>query len=254
MTRSAWFVVVGAAAAVVGATLIGLLVRPLVGSGRTCEGLGFGCTPERDLDTLLVVAVYVVAVVATVVVAWLCSRRGRRWRMALVAGIAITLVTTAATAWSQLPRYPVSPGSLDAARERWERVLADGRAVAEPGTPLGDALRGLERRGPLTCRDAYGRSTGARELGWSNPDPGRAYIDRSDSSGAATAAALGAWAERLRTRGVAVTVTDPSADPASDRRLQVGSYGTAAGGVLSVRASFYMSELEITASTGCHRG
>ena len=54
--------------------------------------------------------------------------------------------------------------------------------------------------------------------------------------------------------GVAVNVDDPSGDPGSDRRLQVGSFGPTGGGVLSVRASWYISELEITASTGCHRG
>ena len=242
------------ASAVSGAILLALLVHPVVGSGRTCEGIGFGCTPERDLDTLLIVAVYVVAVVATLLVAWWCSRRGRAWRTALMAGIVITVVTTAATAWSQLPRYPVSPGSLSASSEHWERVLADGEAVAPPGTPLGDALRGLDRRGPLTCRDAYGRSIGARELRWSNRDPGDAYVGKSDRTGGATAAALGAWAERLRARGMAVNVDDPSGDPSSDRRLQVGGFGPTAGGVLTVRASWYISELEITASTGCHRG
>jgi hypothetical protein len=53
---------------------------------------------------------------------------------------------------------------------------------------------------------------------------------------------------------VRADVTDPGGDPASDRRLQVGGFGPAAGGVLSVRASTYISELEITATTGCHRG
>ena len=253
MGRLGWLVAV--ASAVAGAILLGLLVHPVVGSGRTCEGIGFGCTPERELDTLLIVVVYVVAVGATLLVAWWCSRRGRGWRKALMVGIVITVVTTAATAWSQLPRYSVSPGSLNASSERWERVFADGEAVAPPGTPLGDALRGLDSRGPLTCRDSYGRSTGARELRWSNPDPGDAYVGKSDQSGDATAAALGAWAERLRARGMAVSVDDPSGDPASDRRLQAGGFGQAGGdGVLTVRASRYISELEITASTGCHRG
>jgi len=145
-----------------GAVLLGLLVHPFVGSGRTCDGIGFGCTPERDTDTLLIVVVYTVAALVTLVVAWRRSRRGRRWRTALVAGIAITMLATGAAAWSQLPRYPTSPGPLSAAGERWERVLADGRAVASPGTPLGDTLRDLERRRPLICRDAYGRSTGTR--------------------------------------------------------------------------------------------
>jgi len=252
MARFGWLVAV--ASAVAGAILLGLLVHPVVGSGRTCEGIGFGCTPERELDTLLIVVVYVVAVVGTLLVAWWCSRRGRGWRQALMVGIVITVVTTAATAWSQLPRYQVSPGSLSASSEQWEGVFADGEAVAPPGTPLGDALRGLDRRGPLTCRDSYGRSTGARELRWSNPDPGDAYIGKSDQSDDATAAALGAWAEQLRARGIAVNMDDPSGDPSSDRRLQAGGSGPTAGGVLDVRASWYISELEITATTGCHRG
>lgn len=99
---------------------------------------------------------------------------------------------------------------MGAAGDHWELVLADGRAVASPGTPLGDALRGLVRRGPVICRDAYGRSTG-------------------------------------------VDVSDPSGDPTSDRRLQVRGARAAGGGALAVRASFYISELEITMATGCHR-
>jgi hypothetical protein len=132
-------------------------------------------------------------------------------------------------------------------------VLADGRAVVSPGTPLGDALRGLKRRGPLVCRDAYGRSTGTREFRWSNRGATNAYAGSSDSSGALTAAALGRWADRLRGRGVGVNVSDPGGDPASDRRLEVRSSGPGAGGSLAVRASFYISALEITMATGCHR-
>ena len=252
MARFGWLVAV--ASAVAGAILLGLLVHPVVGSGRTCEGIGFGCTPERELDTLLIVAVYVVAVGGTLLFAWWCSRRGRGWRKALMVGIVITVFMTAETAWSQLPRYHVSPGSLNASSVGWELVFADGEAVAPPGTPLGDALRGLDRRGPLTCRDAYGRSTGARELRWSNPNPGDAYIGKSDRTGNATAAALGAWAERLRARGMVVNVDDPTGDPSSDRRLHAPGVDTTGGGVLTVRASWYISELEITATTGCHRG
>jgi MFS family permease len=252
MARSGWLVAV--ASAVFGAILLGQLVHPMVGSGRTCEGIGFGCTPERELDTLLIVAVYVVAVGGTLLFAWWRSRRGRGWRKGLMVGIVITVFMTAATAWSQLPRYHVSPGSLSASSEGWELVFADGEAVAPPGTPLGDALRGLHRRGPLTCRDAYRRSTGARELRWSNPNPGDAYLGKSDRTGDATAAALGAWAERLRARGMTVNVDDPTGDPNSDRRLQVPGVGPTAGGVLYVRASWYISALEITATTGCRRG
>jgi hypothetical protein len=155
--------------------------------------------------------------------------------------------------WSQLPRHPISPGPLGAARAGWDRVLADGRAAAPRGTPLGDVLRALRPRGPLSCRDAYGRSTGARAFVWSNRGAVDAYAGSSDSTGALTAAALGRWAERLRRRGVGAEITDPSGDPASDRRLLVGRFGPAAGGVLTVRASFYISELEVTATTACHR-
>jgi hypothetical protein len=167
--------------------------------------------------------------------------------------IAITMLATGAAVWSQLPRYPSSPGPLSEEGERWKRVLADGRAVASPGTPLGDVLRGLKRSGPLMCRDAYGRSTGTREFRWSNRGASNAYAGSSDSSGALTAAAVGRWADRLRGRGIGVSVSDPGGDPSSDRRLQVRGVGAAAGGVLSVRASFYISELEITMATGCHR-
>jgi hypothetical protein len=228
-----------------GAVLVAILVHPFVGSGATCEGIGFGCTMERATDTLFVAATYALGAAVTVAFVWRRARRGLRLRTAVAAGVALTVLATAAAAWSQLPRYPSAPGPLSTARERWERVLADGRAVAAAGSPLGDALRGLERNGPLTCRDAYGRSTGARELRW-------AYAGPSGSSHAVTAAAVAHWADGLRRRGEAVRVADVGGDPPSDLRLQVGGFGVADGGVLTVRASFYAGELEITAQTGCH--
>lgn len=251
MSKGRWWI--AGALAVGGGVLLARLVHPYVGSGRACEGIGFGCTPERDLDTLLIVAVYALAAAVTFVVVWWRSRRGRGWRTALAAGIAVTAFATALAAWSQLPRYETSPGSLEAARARWERVLADGWAVASPNTPLANALRQVERRGPVTCRDAYGRFTGAHEFQWSNSGARNAFIG-SMGSGAVTAAALGRWADRARARGLGAEVTDPDGDPASDRRLEVGRSGPAAGGGLSVRASTYASQLEIIASTGCHRG
>jgi hypothetical protein len=244
---------IAAAAVLAAAVPLALLVHPVVGSGRQCEGIGFGCTPERDADTALVVAVYAATALAALLFAWLRARRGRPWRGALASGVAVALLATVAVTWSQLPRHPISPGALSAARDRWEQALADGRAAAVRGTPLGDALRGLRRRGPLSCRDAYGRSTGARAFAWSNRGAVDAYAGSSDSTGAVTAAALGRWAERLRRRGVGAEISDPSGDPASDRRLLAGRFGPAAGGFLTVRASFYISELEITAGTGCHR-
>jgi hypothetical protein len=185
---------------------------------------------------------------------WRRSRPGRPWRTALVAGVAITVLATAAATWSQLPRYQSAPGTLSAARRHWERVFADGRAVGSRGTPLGDSLRTLDPGAARTCRDAYGRSTGTREFRWSNRGHTNAYGGSSDSTGASTAAALGRWAERLRRPGLTVTISDPGGDPASDRRLQANDSGAALGGRLSVRAAFYASELEIEAATGCHHG
>jgi hypothetical protein len=52
-----WKWLIAAASVVVGAVMLGVFVHPFVGSGQRCEGIGFGCTPERDLDALLVVAV-----------------------------------------------------------------------------------------------------------------------------------------------------------------------------------------------------
>jgi hypothetical protein len=241
---------IGWAGAVAGAVVLGLLVHPHVGSGGSCEGIGFGCTPERDLDTALVVAVYGAIAFAAITIAWLRARSGRAWRMALAGGLALTVLATALTVRSQLPRYSVSPGPLSAALAHWERVLAEGRAVAPSGTPLGDALRDIRRTGPVTCRDGYGRSTGSRRLEWASQGPHGAY---GVASGGRTANALERWAERVRSRGVAVEIDDPGGDPSSDRRLRI--YGSDADdtGVLSVRASAYISELEITASTGCHR-
>jgi hypothetical protein len=238
-----WFIATMSVLA--GAVALGVVVHPFVGSGQRCEGIGFGCTPERDLDTLFVVAVYATASLGTLLVLRRRARRGRPWSRALAAGIAITVLATAAAVWSQLPRYQFSPGPLNAARDRWELVLADGRAAAPAGTQLGDVLRSLPPRGPRTCRDAYGRSTGARAFQWSHRGASGAYTG-------STAAALQRWADRLRRRGEVVTLTDPGGDPTSDRRLRVGRFGTAANGVLYVRASFYMGELEITATTGCH--
>ena len=170
-------------------------------------------------------------------------------RAILAGGIAVTVTATALAVWSQLPDYPASPGPLKAGRAHWERVLADGRAVASTGTPLGDALREIRRTGPVACLDAYGRSTGSHRFEWERRGPSPGY---GLSSGAATAADLGRWADRLRVRGVPVSIEDPGGDPASDRRLRIRGSGVA-DGVLSVRASAYIPELEITASTGCHR-
>jgi hypothetical protein len=248
MAARVWSIAV--AGAVAGAVVLGVLVHPHVGSGRSCEGIGFGCTPERDLDTALIVAVYGVTAAAAIALAWWRSRRGRAWRAALAAGVAVTVLATALAVWSQLPRYASSPGPLSAARAHWERVLAEGRAVAPGGTPLGDALRGIRRTGPLSCRDAYGRSTGSRRLEWASHRPAGAY---GLESGPPMAAALGRWARRLRARGVAVEIDDRGGDPASDRRLRIRGSAADDAGVLSVRASAYISELEVTASTGCHR-
>jgi hypothetical protein len=250
---SGWRWLAAAAGVLAGAVLLHQLVYPIVGSGLACEGIGFGCTPERQTDTLLIEAVYLVAAGATFVTVWRRTRRGRPWRAVLAGGVALTLLATAAATWSQLPRYRSAPGPLGAARERWERVLADGRAVASPGTPLGDSLRSLERGAARMCRDAYGRSTGAREFRWSNRGHTNAYGGSSDSTGAATAAAVDRWAERLRRPGLNVTVSDPDGDPSSDRRLRASDSGAAPGGRLSVRAAFYASELEIEVTTGCHR-
>jgi hypothetical protein len=57
------------ASALTGAVVLGPLVHPYVGSGGACEGIGFGCTPERDTDTLLIVGVYTVPALLTVLVA-----------------------------------------------------------------------------------------------------------------------------------------------------------------------------------------
>jgi hypothetical protein len=244
-----WWLI-GGAGVFAGAVLLGALVHPHVGSGLTCEGIGFGCTPERDFDTALVVAVYGVTALAALVTAWWRFSRGRPWRAVLAGGVAVTVIATGLATWSQLPRYPASPGPLSAARAHWESVLGDGRAVAPAGTPLGNALHGIRRTGPIICLDAYGRATGSRRFEWASGDAAQAY---GGLSGAATAAALGRWAERLRGRGVEVTIEDPGGDPASDRRLRVRGSETDEGGVFSVRASSYISELEITASTGCHR-
>jgi hypothetical protein len=248
MAARGWLV--AGAGAVAGAVVLGLLVHPHVGSGSSCEGIGFGCTPERDLDTALIVLVYGATALAALSIAWWRSRRGRPWRAALVTGAAVTVLATAVAIWSQLPRYSTSPGPLSAARAHWERVLADGRAVASSGTPLGDALRGIRRTGPVPCRDAYGRSTGSRRFEWATRGASASY---GVSSGAPTAAALGRWAERLHARGVAVTIDDPDGDPGSDRRLRIRGSAADDAGVLAVRASAYIAELEITASTGCHR-
>jgi hypothetical protein len=248
MTGRWWLI--AAVGAFAGAVALGVLVHPHVGSGRGCEGIGFGCTPERDTDTALIVGVYGVAAFGTLFVAWLRCRGKKPWRAILAAGLAITVTATSLAVWSQLPDYPASPGSLKAGRAHWERVLADGRAVASAGTPLGDALREIRRTGPVACLDGYGRPTRSHRFEWERRGPSAAY---GLSSGAASAAALDRWVERLRIRGVPVSVEDPGGDPAVDRRLRIRGSGVA-DGVLSVRASAYIPEFEITASTGCHRG
>lgn len=250
MGRRWWLI--AAAGAACGAVALGFLVHPYVGSGFTCEGIGWGCTPERLSDSALVSIVFGFAALASLAAAYWRRRRGGDWRRALRAGAAVTIAATAVTIWSQLPRHPTSPGPLDAARVRMERILADGMAVAPRGTPLGDALSELPRRGPVACRDAYGRDTGARAYVWRQPRERLRPAIASGPAGAVTAAALGSWAARLRARGVEATITDPGGDPTSDRRLAVGRLGPAGGGMVRVRSSFYIPELEVTASTGCH--
>jgi hypothetical protein len=248
MTARGWLI--AGACVLAGAVVLGLLVHPHVGSGTSCEGIGFGCTPERDLDTALIVVVYGTTALVALSIAWWRFHRGRPWRIVLAAGAAVTVVATAVAIWFQLPRYSGSPGPLSGARAQWERVLADGRAVAPTGTPLGNALRAIRRSGPLPCLDGYGHPTGSHRLEWSRPGTSGSY---GLSSGTQTAAELDRWAQRLRARGVVVMVEDPGGDPASDRRLRIGGSAADDAGVLAVRASAYIAELEITASTGCHR-
>jgi len=248
MAARGWLIAV--AFLLAGAVVLGLLVHPHVGSGTSCEGIGFGCTPERDMDTALIVVVYGVTALAALSIAWWLAHRGRPWRGALLVGAALTVAATAVAIWSQLPRYSASPGPLSAATAHWERVLADGRATAPGGTPLGNALRAIRRSGPLPCLDGYGRPTGLHRFEWSRPGTSGSY---GLSSGARTAADLDRWARRLRAHGVAVVVRDPGGDPASDRRLRILGSAADDAGVLAVRASAYIAELEITASTGCHR-
>jgi hypothetical protein len=142
MAGRGWLI--AGAAVLAGAVLLGMSVHPVVGSGRSCEGVGFGCTPERETDTMLVVAVYVAASLGTLLVASWRVRHGGLWRTVLPAGVVIVILATAAAVWSQLPRHPISAGSLGAARDRWERVLADGRAVAP------DARRSASRCAALS--------------------------------------------------------------------------------------------------------
>ena len=75
MAQWRWFI--AAASVPVGVVLLALLVHPFVGSGRSCDGLGFGCTPERATDTLLVVAVYSATAMATLALTWRRACRGR---------------------------------------------------------------------------------------------------------------------------------------------------------------------------------
>lgn len=238
--RSLWIAV---ACAFAGGVLLAVSVHPFVGSGNTCEGIGFGCTPERDTDTLLVVTAYAVGALLTLLIARLLARRGSSTRRALIAGLVVTTLVTGATAWSQLPRHPGAPGPLGPAVDRWEQAFAEGRSAAPAGTRLGDALRGLRRRGPLECRDSYERSTGAHELRWS----ARATNDP------ATAQLVTDWAERLDRRAEFAVLLDPNGNSSSDRGMRVQGSGPAAGGSLTVNGSTYLAQPEIEATTGCHR-
>jgi hypothetical protein len=89
MPNTRWLAVCACACG--GAVLLGSLAYPVVGSGERCQGIGFGCTPERELYTLLVIAVYTIGAVATLVIAWKRDRRGLGFARALSVGTAITL-------------------------------------------------------------------------------------------------------------------------------------------------------------------
>lgn len=248
--RRRWWLVAAVGAAC-GAVAAATIAYPYVGSGLYCEGLGRGCTPERLTDSALVAIVFGSAALATLAVAWWHDRRGRDWRTTLRIGAAATLVATGATVWSQLPRHPTAPGSLSDARERMDLILADGKAVAPQGTPLGDLLRELPLRGPEECSDAYGRPTGAQAMRWERfGQP----VALSELHGTLTAAELNAWAERVRARGVEATVIEGSGDAISDRQLAIGTPGAPGGGSVRVRSSIHFAQLEVVAATGCHEG
>ena len=214
-----------------------------VGSGTLCEGVGFGCVPERFFDTALVLLVYSAGVAAT---AWLCARRARRTAWALVAGLACTLAATGTAIAVQAPDHRYARGDLQSGLREWENVFDAGRRAAGSKTPLARALAALKRTGPEPCTDAYGRDTGAARYRWSYP-----ASPYHDPGNATTGPAMAAWARLLRAGRL--TPQLEQRDP-EDVRLKLGYFDAPAnGGVLAVRASHYIPELEISASTGCHR-
>lgn len=235
------------AAAGVAAVLLAVFVYPHVGSGTQCEGIGFGCSPERELDTAFVLFVYVVGILTTA--SW-SARGGRVQAATLAVGFVCTLALTGAAFAVQRPDYDYARGDLEAGVERWESVIDAGRRAARPGTPLARALASLHRTGPEPCRDAYGRATGGARYRWSSPT-----TPHDEPVAATTAPALTAWARELRLQRLPAVLERSSsylnlgyADPPAR-----GVPRAANGAVLSVSAYQGRPGLEITASTGCHR-
>lgn len=228
-------------AAGIGAVPLAIAGYARLGSGTACDGIGFGCTPERAFDTALVLVIYIVGVAATT---WLATRRSSAWAVAMA--LIGTLGATGTAIAIQLPDYEYARGDLQHGLRQWESVIDVGRRSAGARTPLSHALAAMKRTGPEPCRDAYGRETGAWRYRWTYP--ASRYHDPANGT---TAPALATWVRELRSRRVPATHEQVSPE---DSRLSLGYGGARAnGGTLYVRASHYIPELEISVSTGCHR-
>ena len=209
-------------------------VHEVVGSGHGCEGIGFGCTPERMMDTALVLLVYAVGLAVASIVA---LRAGSE--RVLGVGVVLTLLATGIVTWAQRPQSRHAEGPLDEGLARWQRVVDAGRAEAPPGSDLAAVLGRLQRTGPTPCEDGYGRETGAFRYAWQASGP--VYSRQSD--------AVQRWGARLEEQGLRPLVElEGGADS-----LTLG-YTTrpANGATLSVRVRAYAGKLDIAASTGCH--
>jgi hypothetical protein len=233
-------------ATVAGVVGLPFMVHDRIGSGTRCEGIGFGCTPEREIDTLLVTAVYAGSILLLAVVVCVVALSGRRTTTLLAGGVVVVALLTALTFGSQLPRYHTSTQPLATAVTEAELVLSSGHAPAT-GTPLATVLDGVRQAPPQRCLDAYERATGGWQVTWSYQ--GNPYRGVPEAE-ARTASALREWVDALRSQQESPVLSDDRAGGVTGlylptRRPDAGS--------LYLDARYYMGQVTLKLDTGCHR-
>ena len=159
-----------------------------------CEGLGFGCSPERAVAGAAGSLLYL----AVLGLGGLAARKLRAPRRRLAAALAAAgLAALAAAAPVVESRWPYwTAASLEEGTREVASLAAGLRAAADAG-PVREALaRPASRR--LACLDNRGRDTGTASV-----------VQEAAAPGVLAAAEAGRLADELRRRGYAVSASGP---------------------------------------------